>query len=377
MSADALHGADRLVDAAAAARDATAAAERGHADLVGARAWLARVAVAGERRDLDAVDDLAALADAASSRVGAPAQLVATLERMRGLAAFARGDLGAARTLLLDSRRRFVALDGEPAVDVSAVDIALGAVARAAADLDDADARDRAALAADRALRGERHPDIARDLHDLAGVLRLRGDLADALATYRAALAIEVATSGDDSVAAALTRNSIGLVAIARADWPEATAELTRARDALVAAGHGDRAFADHNLGLVAQATGDHRAALAAFARAAAIYATTIGATAPEPIRLALDRARSERALGDRTAARRDAAAARDAATAAGIAWIADDANALLADTAEPVRPPPSVAARPPRPQPARVPPAPPVVQPRRDVGVYGPAVTP
>ena len=189
--ADAKRGAGQLVEAAADARDAAAAAERGRADAIAARAWVARVAIAGDRRALEEAADLDALAVSAVARAGAPAQLVAMLARSRGLAAFARGDLASARTQLADARTAFAALDGERSVDVSAADIALGAVAREAGDLDEAEARDRAALAMDRALRAPGHPDIARDLHDLAGVLRLRGDLANAEATYRQALAIE------------------------------------------------------------------------------------------------------------------------------------------------------------------------------------------
>src|SRR4029077_12484287 len=101
-------------------------------------------------------------------------------------------------------------------------DSALGSVARAAGDLDEAERRHRAALATDRALRAANHPDIARDLHNVAGVLRLRGDLDAALATYREALAAEIAVQGERSVAAGLTHNSIGLVLVARHDWPPA-----------------------------------------------------------------------------------------------------------------------------------------------------------
>jgi tetratricopeptide (TPR) repeat protein len=388
VSADALHGAGRLADAATTARDAVATAERGHADDVAARAWLSREAIAGERRDLDAAEDIGAIASGAIARAGTPPRLAAALARMRGLVAYERGRLADARALLLDARTRFVALAGEKSVDVSAVESALGSVARAAGDLDEAELRHRSALAIDRELRAPVHPDIARDLHNVAGVLRLRGDLERALATYHDALAVEEAAQGKRSIAAGLTHNSIGLVLMARREWKAAAEELTTARDILDAAGHGDRAFAEHNLGLVAQATGDHHAALEHFARAAAVYATTVGDLAPGPTRLLLDRARSERALGDEPAARKDAELARDRAKFGGIAWIVDDATVLLSE--RPAAPVAVVkydrvgaepradhgAGAPATTTPAPTPPPAPQPQPRRDVGVYGSSVT-
>nr|HEX4315953.1 serine/threonine-protein kinase [Kofleriaceae bacterium] len=402
--ADARRGAGALADAALDARDAAATAERGHADALAARAWVSRVAIAGDRRELDAAADLDALATAAVARAGSPPRLVAVLARARGLAAFARGDLAGAREQLTDARARFTTLASRPSptpatsspaadlappsLDVAACDIALAAVAREAGDLDTAERLDRGALAIDRALRPPAHPDIARDLHDLAGVLRLRGDLDAAVASYREALAAEVATQGERSVAAGLTHNSLGLVLMARRDWAGAATELATALDILDAAGHGDRAFAAHNLGLVAQARGEHAAALTWFARAGTTYTATIGDAAAPAIRLSLDRARSELALGHRDSADRDARAARDAARTAGIDWIATDATTLLAHepaATPPARPP--VVAEPAHPHPpapdgdaprvdVTAPPPPPPPQPRRDVGVYGANVT-
>jgi tetratricopeptide (TPR) repeat protein len=348
VSADALHGAGRFAEASAAARDAVAEAERGHADEIAARAWLTRESVAGDRRDLESADDIGAVAAGAVARAGNPARLVATLARMRGLVAYERGQYESARTLLLDARARFVTLAGDKSVEVSAVESALGSVARAAGDLDEAERRHRAALAIDRALRAPTHPDIARDLHNIAGVLRLRGDLDHAEATYREALALE----GERTVAAGLTHNSLGLVLMARQDWPAAAKELTLARDILDAAGHGDRAFAEHNLGLVAQATGDHKAALDHFARAAAIYAATIGDSAPAPLRLVEDRARSEAALRG----------ARPAASPVRYERVGIESPKL-----HPQVPAVTIPATPP---PAPAPP------PKRDVGVYGSQVS-
>ncbi|HEY5920977.1 MAG TPA: serine/threonine-protein kinase [Kofleriaceae bacterium] len=444
VHAEVLRSTDKLNDAALAARDAVAAAERGHADLLRARAWLTRVAIAGDQRDLASAEDLGTIAHAAIDRIGT-AHLAAQLARLRGLIAYNRGRLDEARAFLLDARKQFVALgrqtssardlasleptrSGERTLDIASVDSALGSVARAAGDLDEAEQRHRSVLALDRELRGPNHRDIARDLHNIAGVLRLRGNLDDALATYREALAVEIATQGEQSIAAALTHNSIGLVLLARAqqlgarnverpdlaskvdhqryflELGNARKELELARDVFATAKHGDLAFAEHNLGLVAQAGGDHKAALAHFTTAATIYASTIGTDAVAPMRLDLDRARSEHALGDRAAARKHAALARDHAKTATLAWLVDDATAFLARIAPGARPPviaapatrpPMIAAPSARPhviaapgvsaaveptQPAPVPPPAPAPkpqakpQPKKDVGVYGSA---
>lgn len=362
VQAEVLRATAQLDAATLAARDAVVAAERGHDDATAARAWILRVTIASDRRELAFVDDHASIAHGAVERAGSPPRLVAQLLRLEGLAAYNRNDLVRARTLLADARARFGTLAGERSAAVSGVEAALGSVARAAGELDAAERHHRAALAIDRELRGERHPDLARDLHNLAGVLRLRGDLAGALALYDEALAMESALRGSRSVEAALTTNSRGLVKLARKDLDGARADFTTARDALVAANHGDRAFAVHNLGLVAAALNDHRAALGHYETAARWYADTVGETAAPAIRLHLDRARSHAALGQTSSARAHAARALAAATAAPIPWIADDARALLAvepdDRPIPRRP--------------REPAPPPPPDPRRDVGVYG-----
>jgi tetratricopeptide (TPR) repeat protein/predicted Ser/Thr protein kinase len=293
---EALRSLDRFDEADASARDAIAASIRGRAETIGARAWLARIAIAGDRRELASTDDLGPVADAAVERAGSPPFLVATLARLRGLVAYNRGDLALARTLLADAHTRFTALSGTMSVDVATIESALGSVARAAGDLDEAERRHRMALSIDLALRGEQHRDVARDHHNIAGVLRLRGDLAGAEAEYRKALSIEIAVQGAESVAAGLTHNSLGLVLMVTQSWPAARDELSVALAVLTAAGHGDRGFAEHNLGLVEQALGDHAAALAHFDRASQIYATSIGPTAPAAVRLVDDRRTSERA---------------------------------------------------------------------------------
>ncbi len=388
VRAEALRATSELSAASTAAVDAVAAAERGHDDLLAARAWVVRVATAGDRRDLAAAQDAGSIAAAAVERAGSPPQLAAMVLRQRGLIAYNRGLLDEARTLLTDARLAFIALSGKGSIDVATTESALGSVARAAGDLDAAETWHRSAYAIDRTQRTSRHPDLARDLHNIAGVLRLRGKLDDAAATYHEALAIEEATRGPTSVEAGLTRNSLGLVHMARKDWEHARQELTRARDILTAAGHGDRAFAHHNLGLVEANIGDHRLALTHYARAATAYHDTIGDDTGPAIRLMLDRGRAMLAIDNNDGAGTVLVAkARDAATAIPITWIVTEADALLVrggrEIKRPVRPvavevsveppirgtaatPPAAADRTPDPGPPEPP------QPKRDVGVYG-----
>ena len=308
VRAEVERAAGRLDAAAESARDAAAAAVRGHADAIAAEAWLERVIVAGDRRELALAEDFAHLADAAIARAGGRDRLATRLLEVRGKLAYNRGRYAEARALLAEALRREEGY-GAVSVELARLHSSIGQVDRAAGRLDDAEHHLRRALDLDRALRGPRHPQIALDLHNLAGVLRLRPDLAGALALYREALAIDEAAGGAESIAAGLSHNSIGLVHMAREDWAAARAELERAHAILSAAGHADRAMADHNLGLVAQATGDHKGAVARFVAAAAVYAQTIGVSAPPAVRLVEDLAVSERAL-----ARRGMVAAKPAA---------------------------------------------------------------
>jgi tetratricopeptide (TPR) repeat protein len=386
VRAEALRATSELHAASTAAVDAVVAAERGHDDLLAARAWVVRVATAGDRRDLPAAQEAGAIAAAAVERAGSPPHLVATVLRQRGLIAYNRGLLEEARTLLAQARLDFIALSGASSIDVATAESALGSVARAAGDLDAAEAWHRSAYAIDRTLRTAQHPDLARDLHNIAGVLRLRGKLDEAATTYREALAIEVATRGATSVEAGLTRNSLGLVYMGRKDWDHAREELTAARDILTAAGHGDRAFAHHNLGLVEANRGDHRLALTHYARAAAAYHDTIGDDTAAAIRLMLDRGRAMLAVNDADGAGTVLVAqARDAAAAIPITWIVTEADALLLRNLREIKRPanrpvavevsieppirgttatdPKAAARAPDPKPP---------EPKRDVGAYG-----
>src|SRR5258705_9599189 len=59
VDAEALEATDAFDAAIAAAREALAAAERGHDDDAAARAYVLRVALAAARRDLAAAEDIA------------------------------------------------------------------------------------------------------------------------------------------------------------------------------------------------------------------------------------------------------------------------------------------------------------------------------
>jgi tetratricopeptide (TPR) repeat protein len=383
VHAEVLRATGRLDEAAIAARDAVAAAERGHDDQTVAHAWLTRVGIAADKRDFAAADDLAAIASATVDRAGAPARWIARLLQQRGLIAFYRNKLGDARTLLTDARAKFVALSGERSTDVAAIETLLGGVARVAGDLAAAEKHHRLALSIDREVRPPSHPDLSRDLHNVAGILRLQKDLDGALTAYHEALALETARNGERSVQAGLTHNSIGLVKLERKEHAAARREFQLALSILTDAHHGDRAFAEHNLGLVDAAQGDHAAALAHYDAAAAIYDATVGDAAVAAIRIHLDRARSLLATKQGDAARASATRAIEAATTAGIPWIVDDAKALFAGKPKPMRTPLKVPGKPIpgqtanewRPPPVEPPPLPPIPNPPkpvRDVGTYG-----
>jgi tetratricopeptide (TPR) repeat protein len=358
VAAEVDRGNGALVSAADHARDAAAAAERGHADALAADAWIARVAIAGDQRELATAADLAVIAEGAVGRAGDAPAKVARLAHLRGLVHFNRGELAAAGELFTAARAAEVARVGEISVEVARLDAALAQVARASGRLDEAERHAHAALRANSTVYGAGHPTVALDLHNLAGVRRRKHDLVGALEDYRRALAIVARTAGAHSVAAGLTHNSIGLVLMEQGEWDAAKAELAFADSVLAERGHADRAMALHNLGLVAQHAGEHREALATFARASEIYARTIGEGAPAAVRLADDVAVSKAAL-----------AGRKASPPARPTIPSTTSTSSSSTTTMPTT---TTTVSAPRPDAPPLQPVPP--EPERDVGVYGAA---
>lgn len=342
VRADAERAAGDAMAADHAAIAAIAAAARGHDDGATADGWLARAAIAIDRRDYQRAAEHAELAAAAIARADAGERALARLATMRGLIAFGQGALGDAEARLRDAETRWRGLERPPGVELARVTSALGSVARAAGRLDDAARAHEDALAIDRSLLGPLHPAVARDLHNVAGVLRLRGELEQALARYRDALAIELATSGADHPTVGLTRNSIGLVFMAQRAWAVAEPELRAAVAILDRAGHGDRGLAHHNLGLVRAAQGAQAEALDELAEAERVYRASTGVATVAAARLPLDRARALAALGRHAEARVAAKAASTAALGVpGAAWIALDAADFLRGQPAAARPRP------------------------------------
>ncbi len=299
--ASVLRATSAIAAARDAAREAVAAAVRGHDDVLVARGWIARLQAAGDQRQIDFAVDAGAMAAAAIDRIGSPPHLVATLSRLRGMIAYNQSDVDTAREALMDAHARFRALAGARSMEVADVESALGSLERAVGrDLTAALRWHESALSIDREVHAPGHPSIGRDLHNIAGVLRLRGQLDDALVRYREAMAIEVASRGDRSVEVGVTWNSIGLVELERTNLTAAGVAFEQALSILAAADHGDRAFALHNLGLLALQRGDTSTALRRLREAEAVYAQTIGHTSAPALRVAEDLARARAARAER-----------------------------------------------------------------------------
>ena len=258
------------VDADRAAEAAALAAAAGHDDLTAARAWLVRVGVAGDRRDLNTAATWLPHAAAAIERAGQPALLAAQLDNNAGLLALDQGRLDDAAAALGRALTARTAIAGED-VEVARTLSALGHLARLRGELSAARDLHQRALAIDRAALGAAHLDVARDLHNLGGVLRLVGELDAAGTAYREALAIRVAVLGPDHPEVGLVHNSLGILALDRGALSDATRELEAARAIFAAHDHLDRAIAIANLGRVALAAGDPALALARLDEAIAL----------------------------------------------------------------------------------------------------------
>ena len=371
VHADLLRRAGEAQAADRAARAAVVAAEVGHDDLGAARAWIARVGAAGDRRDLGAVDEWAHLAGAAVTRAGSPPALVARLANNVGLLAMNRGELTRAQAELeraLAMRRALAGPAGDDLAVAQSVS-ALGHVARLRGDLDRALALFSEAVAIKAQVLDPSHPEVARDHHNVAGVLRLLGRLDEAEARYQLALRLRRAALGDEHPDVALTRNSLGLVAIERGRLDVAATELAEARRIFAAAGHGDLPIVLANLGLLANRRGDFAAAAEQLAEAVRLYREVLPARHERIARALLDASDAAAGQGNLPRARALLAEARAA--------IPDEAGDDFVQEADmraaALAPRPRVRPPPPGPEPKPPPtdePAP--TKPARKLGTYG-----
>ncbi|MBK9035674.1 MAG: tetratricopeptide repeat protein [Myxococcales bacterium] len=310
----------RYVEADRAAEAAALAAAAGHDDLTAARAWLVRVGVAGDRRDLIHAGEWLPHAAAAVERAGAPTLLAAQVDNSAGLLALNQGRLDDADAALARALTARTAIAGDD-VEVARTLSALGHLARLRGELPAARAHHERALAIDRAALGPDHVDVGRDLHNLGGVLRLAGDLDGAAAAYREALTIRTAALGADHPDVGLVHNSLGILALDRGRLDDAERELTAARAIFAAHDHLDLAIALANLARVALARGDGAAALATITDAIALDRAQLPARHP---RLAANLIIATRAA----LATRATATARALATEAAAALTDDDRDA-------------------------------------------------
>ena len=216
--------------AEASLRDAFAAAEMGHDDLLAARAAVELIWVIGQTQArYDDGREWAFLAETFLKRAGGAPDLEARLEGNRGHLDFATSRYDAARAhyeRALELRER---LDGRDSRGVAG---ALGNLARAiAAQGDTARALEltkRAVAATERAL-GPTHPDVAIAANMLGSVENNRGDFEAALAAFDRAIAIAEPVLGKDHplvgqylinrgyALQALGRNELALEALDRA----------------------------------------------------------------------------------------------------------------------------------------------------------------
>jgi eukaryotic-like serine/threonine-protein kinase len=264
VQADGLRIRGAYADADAAALLAIAAAERTHDDTSVAEAWLLRVTLAGEQRDLARVQLWLPLARAAVERAGNSPPASAKIALQEGLLAMNRGELEVADHALaraLSLRSGWVG--DAPDLELARIMSARGHVARLQQDYAASEHAHTEALRVDRLLLGDAHADTGRDLHNLAGVARLRGDLGLAMSLYLQALHIRQQALGADHPEVGLTENSMGLIGLEQHDLPAATRHFERALDLLSTAGHEDAVLAHENLMTALHAQGRDGEALA------------------------------------------------------------------------------------------------------------------
>lgn len=281
------------------ARRALFAFEEGRDASGVARAWLALVAVAGDRGDYNEAKALAEHARAAVERAGSPAGLASILHHELGIVATNLGAYDEAGRDLSRALELRIGSFGDDHVEVSRVRTSLGNLARSRGDLAEAIDQHQRALAADERVLGPRHPTIARHLHNIGGVLRLQHQLAAARERYERALAIRVEALGPDHTDVAYTNNSLGLVCAELGDRACARTRYEEALRIFALHRHADEALVQKNLGLVDLDERRPSEALARFERARAIWEDSVGRVHRRTADAMLSAAVAHRELGN------------------------------------------------------------------------------
>ena len=262
---------DRGAEAALA--DAALAAAQARDDRTAARARLLEArAVAADRARLELAARLAEIAAAAVERAGAPGELAAERDLLRGSLRYLAGDaagaerawrdalailtatFGAAHpraaqarvnlSMALHRQRRLAeaAREAEAAVELLEQSLGPGHLEGAAAlvrlatisveedRLDDAARLHREALARYRDGLGPEHLQVASAHANLGGVELMRGELAAAVVELERAVAIRERLQGADAPELAIPLTTLAVALIRLDRWAEATARLEHAR---------------------------------------------------------------------------------------------------------------------------------------------------
>ena len=255
------------------ASDAVLEAVAGGADADAAEAWIALMGMAGEQGKYELAMERSRHARAALLRLGEPPALQSRFDHGLGVLLYNQGKYDAALLPLERAMNMRVTAFGEKHRLVASSHTSLGNVHRGLGSFDVALKHHQSALAIDRGILGESHPNIGRHEHNIAGVYRLQGQLEKAREHYLRALENKTLALGAQHVDVGLTKNSLGLLALADTNYTKAEQFFTSAESILGAAAHADRAVSAHNRGLVAAAQGNPELALKHYSRAALAYA--------------------------------------------------------------------------------------------------------
>ncbi len=267
LFAQALHRDGQWQRAAVEARSAVLLAERSHDDGTSARAWLTYLGALGALSRWSATLESMDLAEAAIVRWQNTAML-STLNLLKGLALSNLGRFAEAEVALqaaVTQRQR----TGQA---LGPVYSALGHLERTRGAYANALQWHRRALEADQERLGPEHPELAEDYHNVGGDLRKLGQYAEASRNYLTALQIAQHTEGARGTQAALTLNSLGLVALDLAQPAEADARFAASITILSALSHTELASVMTNRALALLALGRSADAVALAREALALH---------------------------------------------------------------------------------------------------------